>query len=130
MRMDIRMAVGVRVMLLLLCAGAAADLGYRANAVHPDYPGQCYLEELKQPIPKYQSYKPINRAGHCNSFYCRPDFVLEIGYFEPRKSTRLTNKREVAGSKSTEICASTILCSWYAKFLYGYIYILKMVKGA
>ncbi|XP_064555514.1 uncharacterized protein LOC135440334 [Drosophila montana] len=67
-------------LLALLCAGAAADLGYRANAVHPDYPGQCYLEELKQPIPKYQSYKPINRAGHCNSFYCRPDYVLEIGY--------------------------------------------------
>lgn len=38
-RMGVGVGVGVSVMLLLLlallCAGAAADLGYRANAVHP-----------------------------------------------------------------------------------------------
>lgn len=85
-------------LLALFCVGAYADLGYRANAVHPgerereerkrvyifiiklaDYPGQCYFEELRQAIPKLQSYKPINREGHCKSIYCRPDYVLEIG---------------------------------------------------
>lgn len=44
----------------------------------PDYPGQCYYEELNQAIPKKQSYKPINREGYCQSIYCRPDYVLEI----------------------------------------------------
>ncbi|XP_033150163.1 uncharacterized protein LOC117134893 [Drosophila busckii] len=72
--------VPMLLLLTLLCAAANADLGYRANAVHPDYPGQCYYEELKQPIPKYQSYKPINREDQCKAFYCRPDFVLEISY--------------------------------------------------
>ncbi|KAL7743436.1 hypothetical protein ACLKA6_018577 [Drosophila palustris] len=72
--------VPMLLLLALLCTGVAADLAYRANAIHPEYPGQCYFEELKQPIPKHQSYKPINREGHCNSIYCRHDFVLEIGY--------------------------------------------------
>ncbi|KAH8395948.1 hypothetical protein KR222_002237 [Zaprionus bogoriensis] len=72
--------VPMLLVLALLCVGANADLAYRGNAVHPDYPGQCYFEELRQAIPKYQTFKPINREGHCNSVYCRPDFVLEIGY--------------------------------------------------
>ncbi|KAH8387969.1 hypothetical protein KR093_010721 [Drosophila rubida] len=79
---------GVPMLLLLLLlgvvvlclGGVAADLAYRANAIHPDYPGQCYFEELKQAIPKHQSYKPINREGHCKAIHCRPDYVLEIGY--------------------------------------------------
>lgn len=93
--------VPMLLLLALFCVGAYADLGYRANAVHPgkgervtereggkraymfiikfaDYPGQCYFEELRQAIPKLQSYKPINREGHCKSIYCRPDYVLEI----------------------------------------------------
>ncbi|KAH8411327.1 hypothetical protein KR215_002147 [Drosophila sulfurigaster] len=73
---------GVPMLLLLamICLGVDADLAYRANAIHPDYPGQCYFEELKQAIPKHQSYKPINREGFCNSIHCRPDYVLEIEY--------------------------------------------------
>ncbi|EDV91804.1 uncharacterized protein LOC6566349 [Drosophila grimshawi] len=73
---------GVPMLLLfaLIFIGVSADLGYRGNAIHPDYPGQCYYEELKQPIPKNQSYKPINREGHCKSIFCRPDYVLEIGF--------------------------------------------------
>ncbi|KAH8315437.1 hypothetical protein KR067_009223 [Drosophila pandora] len=66
--------------LITIFGSVRSDLTYRGNAVHPDYPGQCYYEELNQAIPKKQSYKPINREGYCQSIYCRPDYVLEIGY--------------------------------------------------
>ncbi|XP_018804242.1 PREDICTED: uncharacterized protein LOC108978424 [Bactrocera latifrons] len=65
---------------VLACHSVSGDLRYRGNAVHPDYPGQCYYEELRQPIPTNQSYKPINRDGRCESIFCRKDFVLEIRY--------------------------------------------------
>ncbi|KAH8265754.1 hypothetical protein KR026_010202 [Drosophila bipectinata] len=70
----------VFVVILTIFGSVRTDLTYRGNAVHPDYPGQCYYEELNQAIPKKQSYKPINREGYCQSIYCRPDYVLEIGY--------------------------------------------------
>ncbi|KAM7348215.1 uncharacterized protein ACRADG_007634 [Cochliomyia hominivorax] len=57
-----------------------ADLRYRGNAVHPDYPNQCYYEELQQPIPINQSFTPLNREGHCERIYCRSDYVLLLEY--------------------------------------------------
>ncbi|XP_017871968.1 PREDICTED: uncharacterized protein LOC108619734 isoform X1 [Drosophila arizonae] len=98
-------------LLALLCSDSTADLRYRPSAIHPDYPGQCYFEELKQPIPKYQSYKPINREGHCKSFFCRPDYVLEIEFcgrhnLVPEKNCKI-------GSDMTRIfphCCPKLIC--------------------
>jgi len=54
--------------------------GIRRSAGAPASGGAAaHYEELNQAIPKKQSYKPINREGYCQSIYCRPDYVLEIG---------------------------------------------------
>ncbi|XP_030382527.1 uncharacterized protein LOC115630035 [Scaptodrosophila lebanonensis] len=74
------MIISMVMLFLMLCGAVKGDLRYRGNAVHPDFPGQCFYEELKQPIPKNQSYRPINRDGHCESIFCRSDYVLQIGY--------------------------------------------------
>ncbi|XP_017036154.1 uncharacterized protein [Drosophila kikkawai] len=99
------------VLLLGICGSARADLWYRGNAVHPDYPGQCYYEELKQAIPKKQSYKPINREGYCQSIYCRPDNVLEIRYCG-RHNLVPTDKCKIASDmrRTYPDCCPKLVC--------------------
>ncbi|XP_061402661.1 uncharacterized protein LOC133338510 [Musca vetustissima] len=68
------------VVVAVLIVNAVADVRYRGNAVHPDYPNQCYYEDLKQPIPKNQSFSPINLEDHCERIFCRSDYVLVMEY--------------------------------------------------
>uniref|UniRef100_A0A1I8QAN8 Single domain-containing protein n=1 Tax=Stomoxys calcitrans TaxID=35570 RepID=A0A1I8QAN8_STOCA len=68
------------VVIGILIVSAAADVRYRGNAVHSDHPGQCYYEELKQAIPKNQSFSPVNLEDHCERIFCRSDYVLVMEY--------------------------------------------------
>ncbi|XP_075157173.1 uncharacterized protein LOC142230414 [Haematobia irritans] len=63
-----------------LITSTMADVRYRGNAIHEDHPGQCYYEELNQPIPKNQSFSPINLVGHCERIFCRSDYVLVMEF--------------------------------------------------
>ncbi|EDW86276.2 uncharacterized protein Dwil_GK15974 [Drosophila willistoni] len=101
----------ILILAIIMIGGTFADLRYRGNAIHPDYPGQCYYEELKQPIPKNQSYKPINRDGHCESIYCRPDFVLEIAYCG-RHNLRPTGNCKIDSDmrRSFPDCCPKLIC--------------------
>ncbi|KAI9588949.1 uncharacterized protein LOC119643601 [Glossina fuscipes] len=99
------------IMTLMLAIGIRADLRYRGNAVHPDYPGQCYYEDLQQPIPVSQSFKPINRDGRCESIYCRNDFVLEIGIC-PRHNMQETDECSIVSdlTKAYPDCCPKYVC--------------------
>ncbi|XP_017476659.1 PREDICTED: uncharacterized protein LOC108366710 [Rhagoletis zephyria] len=108
--------------LLLLCIlsghKVSADLRYRGNAVHPDYPGQCYYEELRQPIPKNQSYKPINRDGRCESIYCRQDYVIEIEFcgrhnLQPNETCRIESDMR----RAYPACCPRLVCQTDSNFI-------------
>ncbi|XP_067635739.1 uncharacterized protein [Eurosta solidaginis] len=103
---------------VLVIRNASGDVRYRGNAVHAEYPGQCYYEELRQPIPKNQSYKPINRDGRCESIYCRKDYVIEIEFcgrhnLQPNETCRIDSDMR----RAFPACCPRLVCQTDSNFI-------------
>ncbi|KAG4073442.1 hypothetical protein HA402_000666 [Bradysia odoriphaga] len=75
---------------------------------HPDYPGQCYDEETKQPVPVG---KAVDNFKGCKWQQCQPDFSFVGSTCAPTGQPTGCTVTKPDLSKSYPKCCPQVICN-------------------